>query len=251
MRRRPGAIVSAVFLFIHQPSCGAPGQQSGQPQLSGVPAHLESVIEQGSKLYVNKIDGTRLIRLIRDIAETDATYLRECANAPDSSPFIGLTLISEGQFQRFLAATDTMTERRIASNLKGDGSEPATSVTWSEAMAYCRWAGGRLPTECEWLAATAGDSIKSSGEGRRPQHQRNLLEPPSEWLADPAAPRVLNTEEEREEFATKTTDRVIRGGHFDDLDGKYTREFRPTREGRYRGKDLGFRLVIPSDRPQD
>lgn len=227
------------------------------------------------RIVQNSVDGTLLLLVSEGCCLVGAG--RSAVRLP--AYYLGLHPVTNAQYCQFLDAT--MHEAPALSQawtgeLRAPDrlNHPVGGVSWDDAMAYCRWAGLRLPSELEWEKGARGVDGREFPWGNDWQHGRcrsngnrnqrytaavwdyvrgcspwgqyqmsgNVWEWCTDWY-DRGAPLRWKSGDTAQ--AASGTGRVLRGGSWlvDDPD-----EFRcASRCGNlpdYRGVDCGFRCAI-------
>ncbi len=192
------------------------------------------------------------------------------AHQVELSPFwIYRTEVTVARYQVFAKATSL----KLSEPSYGFKENfPITYVAWEEAAAYCKWAGGRLPTEAEWEYAARGtdgrafpwgkswDDDKAWGQsgtkrepvavgsypaGASPFGVLDMAGNVAEWVSDHFDKAYYSKSAAKNPTGGRRGQRVIRGGQFGvGNHDRHTTWFRAGQTASTRGGSTGFRCVV-------
>ena len=207
------------------------------------PAHL--VVPAGTQLRA-KLGAAGVVSRI---SEQDIQYVwipPRGEGARKGDFWIGQTQVTLAAYRRF--AQDT--KRDIPQGQKGD-DHPVVNVTWHDAAAYCKWAGGRLPADAEWVHAARAGDLKDpygppddvawhSGNSKGSTHPV-AQKLPNAWGLYDMLGNVWEWCEDRYQLGGDV--RMLRGGSWVDDRGDVRASFSYRFEPASRSHDIGFRCV--------
>ena len=187
--------------------------------------------------------------------------------------------VTTAQYAAFLAATHHLAPWQWNTvDLSQHGDRPVIGVDWSDADAYCRWTGKRLPTEAEWEKSARGTDgrlypwgnrvpnkdlanfalgarfsynqvlmpVKSYEQGKSPYGLYHMAGNVWEWVQDWYAANYYEiTPEQNPQGPEQGQFKVLRGGSWSDLPKYLLTHGRFKLPPETRNRYTGFRCAKP------
>jgi len=180
--------------------------------------------------------------------------------------------VTNAEYAKFLAAHPGAPKPRYWDDSQfNDPRQPVVGIDWNEASEFCRWLGGRLPTEAEWeYACRAGTTTKYAFGPELSHEQANFHRTVGrttpvdhypanswgfhdmhgnvwEWCADWYGEKYYASSPSADpQGPIKSKDRVSRGGGWSSWSWNCRSARRLEWHPGDRNSDKGFRVVIPS-----
>ncbi len=212
------------------------------------------------------------------ISETEVTYAQYIVflnnrKVGKDGIFGGVKYIDIDAYACALVYNDSTKEFSFKANSYSESDNcPVITVTWYGAKAFCKWAGGRLPTEAEWeFAARAGKDYKYSGSnnindvawyetektkqkthpvGTKSKNDFGLYDMTGnvwEWCYDSYNQDFYENSKSLTDpmYKEKGREKVIRGGAWNSDANRCRLTYRESQKPDYSSSSIGFRVVIP------
>jgi len=181
------------------------------------------------------------------------------------------TEVTNAQYRKFVEDTGHREPAFWEDPRFSKPEQPVVGISWDDAVAYAQWAGGRLPTEAEWefvargkenrpyawgapdpdanravFGATAPAPCGTRAMGAAPSGALDLSGNVAEWCADWfAADYYLQSPVKDPPGPKGGTDRVVRGGAFNDGASALRTWLRRSAKPDARQQMVGFRVAVP------
>ncbi|MEP6757451.1 MAG: SUMF1/EgtB/PvdO family nonheme iron enzyme [Chthonomonadales bacterium] len=153
----------AAIALTTQPICGlAQSFASAKPGNRTVQAKRPKNPKLGT-VWVNPKDGVEMVFIPAgefEMGSADFEDTRPVHKVTLDSYYIGRNSVTVSQYLKFCDASGH--SKPMPPDFNQNWSKPdhpIVNVSFADGLAYCKWAGGRLPTEAEWEKAASWDDV--------------------------------------------------------------------------------------------